>query len=147
MSILRSAARNISIVVGARFITWLASFAFTIFLARDLGAEAFGQLSLALAYVAFFTIFVDFGLSRHLSRIVAQRKPLKIRWFLHDTVAGGSTDGVIECRWCAAISPDLRRWCAPRRCAPRGFAPGRSASGPAARRPAARGGPVQSCIA
>src|SRR5438093_6242349 len=73
MSILRSAARNLSIVAGAPLITWLASFAFTIFLARDLGAEPFGQLSLALAYVAFFTIFVDFGLSQHLSRIVAQR--------------------------------------------------------------------------
>src|SRR2546427_1345623 len=73
MSILRSAARNLSIVGGTRLITWLASFAFTIFLARDLGAEAFGQLSLALAYIAFFTIFVDFGLSQHLSRIVAQR--------------------------------------------------------------------------
>jgi O-antigen/teichoic acid export membrane protein len=52
---------------------WVATLLFTAAQARYLGPARFGELSLALAYAAFLTFFIDFGLSAQLSRSVAQR--------------------------------------------------------------------------
>jgi O-antigen/teichoic acid export membrane protein len=73
MSALRKTARDVSIVGGSHLVMWAATFVFTVAQARYLGPARFGELSLALAYAALFTIVVDFGLSTQLSRLVAQR--------------------------------------------------------------------------
>ncbi|MGH2492389.1 MAG: oligosaccharide flippase family protein [Candidatus Limnocylindria bacterium] len=73
MILLRSAARNISIVAASHLLMWLATMAFTVAQARYLEPALFGQLSLALSYGVFLSIVIDFGLGAQLSRMVAQR--------------------------------------------------------------------------
>lgn len=73
MTILRTAARDISIVGSSYLLMWVVTLLFTVAQARYLGPARFGELSLALAYAAFLTFFIDFGLSAQLSRTVAQR--------------------------------------------------------------------------
>ena len=65
------------IVAGSQITLWVATFAFTVAQARYLEPTRFGQLSLALAYAGFLTIFIDFGTSTLLSRMVAQRSGLE----------------------------------------------------------------------
>ena len=65
------------IVAGSQLTLWVATFAFTVAQARYLEPTRFGQLSLALAYAGFLTIFIDFGTSTLLSRMVAQRSGLE----------------------------------------------------------------------
>ena len=74
---LRRTAQNILIVAGSQLTLWVATFAFTVAQARYLEPTRFGQLSLALAYAGFLTIFIDFGTSTLLSRMVAQRSGLE----------------------------------------------------------------------
>ena len=73
MIIFRKAARDISIVAVSYVVMWAATLVFTVAQARYLGPARFGELSLALAYAAFLSIFIDFGLGMQLSRMVAQR--------------------------------------------------------------------------
>jgi O-antigen/teichoic acid export membrane protein len=73
MTLLRAAARGISIVAASQLVMWVAALAFTIAQARYLGPARFGELSVALSYAAFLAIVVDFGLGTQLSRMVAQR--------------------------------------------------------------------------
>ena len=81
MTSLRRTAQNILIVGTSQLAIWVATFAFTVVQARHLEPSRFGQLSLALAYAAFLTIFVDFGTTTLVSRTVAQR--------------GGREDGLV----------------------------------------------------
>jgi O-antigen/teichoic acid export membrane protein len=74
MTLLHSAARNISILGASQILMWGAAFAFTIAQARYLGPARFGEFSVALSYAAFLGIVIDFGLGTLLSRMVAQRQ-------------------------------------------------------------------------
>ena len=74
MTILRSAARSISILGISQLVMWLVALAFTIAQARLLGPARFGVFSVALSYAAFVGIVIDFGLGTQLSRMVAQRR-------------------------------------------------------------------------
>jgi O-antigen/teichoic acid export membrane protein len=73
MTILQRAARDIGVVGSSYLFMWVVTILFTVAQARYLGPARFGELSLALAYAAFLTFFIDFGLSAQLSRTVAQR--------------------------------------------------------------------------
>ena len=70
---LRRTVKNILIVGASQVTVWVATFAFTVVQARYLDPARFGQLALALAYAGFLTIFVDFGTTTLVSRMVAQR--------------------------------------------------------------------------
>jgi O-antigen/teichoic acid export membrane protein len=73
MNLLRSAARNISILAGSQLLMWIAAIVFTIAQARYLGPARFGELSVALSYAALLAVLIDFGCEMQLSRLVAQR--------------------------------------------------------------------------
>ena len=73
MTILRSAARNVSIMVVSQALMWLTAIAFTIAQATYLGPARFGELSVALSYAGLLAVLIEFGLSTQLSRLVAQR--------------------------------------------------------------------------
>src|SRR4029078_7115618 len=63
----------IRVVVGGQSARGTASFVFVLAQARFLGPARFGELSLALSYSAFFAIIIDFGVSTHVTRAVAQK--------------------------------------------------------------------------
>ena len=73
MTIFRSAARNVSIMVASQALMWLTAIAFTIAQATYLGPARFGELSVALSYAGLLAVVIEFGLSTQLSRLVAQR--------------------------------------------------------------------------
>jgi len=73
VTLLRSAARNVSIVVMSQALMWLTAIAFTIAQATYLGPARFGELSVALSYAGLLAVLIEFGLSTQLSRLVAQR--------------------------------------------------------------------------
>jgi len=73
VTLLRTVARNISILGLSQIVMWTAGIAFTIVQATYLGPARFGELSVALSYAALLTVVIDFGLAAQLTRLVAQR--------------------------------------------------------------------------
>jgi O-antigen/teichoic acid export membrane protein len=76
MSTVHRIAKNTSMLLIAQIVTYLLSFFTTMYMARYLGAENFGILSLALSITAIFGIVVDMGLSTLLIREVARNTSL-----------------------------------------------------------------------
>ncbi len=64
--------RNSIFTFAAQTIIKIFSFAFSIFVARYLGAESFGQYSAITAFVGTFAIFSDLGLSLYTTRQIAR---------------------------------------------------------------------------
>jgi O-antigen/teichoic acid export membrane protein len=73
VNLLRSAARNISILAASQALMWIAAILFTIAQATYLGPARFGELSVGLSYAGLITVLIEFGLGTQLSRLVAQR--------------------------------------------------------------------------
>jgi len=67
-----SATKNTLYLTGATAYHKLLSFFYFILLARFLGVDNFGKYTFALAFVFMFSIFVDFELSRVLTREIAR---------------------------------------------------------------------------
>jgi O-antigen/teichoic acid export membrane protein len=68
----RTIFRNSIFSFAAQAIIKIFSFAFSIFVARYLGAESFGQYSTITAFVGTFAIFSDLGLSLYTTRQIAR---------------------------------------------------------------------------
>ncbi len=64
--------RNTLFGLGGRVIVKALAFAFSIWVVRRLGQEAFGQYATALAYVTAFAVLSDWGLAPYLVRVVAR---------------------------------------------------------------------------
>jgi O-antigen/teichoic acid export membrane protein len=60
-SVVKSVAKNTSIMMGQQVITWAANFFLMLFLARLLGPVEYGRLFLAASIVAIFRVIVEFG--------------------------------------------------------------------------------------
>lgn len=74
MSAVRTLVRNAGALTAARGVTALLTLAVTIYLARVLEPSAYGMLSWALAYMSYFTLVSDFGLSVYGQREVARHR-------------------------------------------------------------------------
>ncbi len=64
MSTARTIAKNTAVLFTATIISYILTFFVNIYIARYLGAEGFGILSLAIALTGIFTIFTDLGLPK-----------------------------------------------------------------------------------
>lgn len=73
MTLFRSVARNISVLVASQALMWVAALVFTIAQATYLGPARFGELSVALSYAGLLTFLIEFGLGTQLTRLVSQR--------------------------------------------------------------------------
>ena len=71
LSLVSTVNKNFSYLIIAQGIYKILAFLTFIFIARYLGAEAFGRLSYALSFVAFFMLIADFGVSDLMVREVA----------------------------------------------------------------------------
>jgi O-antigen/teichoic acid export membrane protein len=74
MEIVRRVAKNTSIVIIGKIINGAISLLTGIMLARYLGASSFGTYSFIFAYLAFFVIVTDLGISTILVREIARDK-------------------------------------------------------------------------
>ena len=76
MNTTRRIAKNTAILSIAEIVSAIISLFFTMYVARYLGAEGFGTLSFALAFIAIFGVFTDIGLNQLMTREVARDKTL-----------------------------------------------------------------------
>lgn len=86
MSTERTIAKNTVILLVATILSYLLMFFVNIFIARYLGAEGFGILSLAIALTGIFTIFTDLGLNTLTIREIARNKTLTRDYLINITV-------------------------------------------------------------
>lgn len=80
MNTTRRIARNTTILTVAEIVSAIISLFFTMYVARYLGAEGFGTLSFALAFIAIFGVFTDIGLNQLMTREVARDKTLASKY-------------------------------------------------------------------
>jgi len=69
-------AKNTLALLGSEVVVRALTFMITLFIARRLGAQSFGQYSFALAFVALFMVFGDMGMGTLTTRNVAREKGL-----------------------------------------------------------------------
>lgn len=86
MSTVQRFAKNTTFLFVSRVVNVILASFFIVYTARYLGAEGYGILSFATAFIAIFGIFMDFGLSRLMVREVARDKSLASR-YLGNTAA------------------------------------------------------------
>ena len=86
MSTERTIAKNTLVLFLATIISYILMFFVNIYIARYLGAEGFGILSLAIALTGIFTIFTDLGLNTLTIREVTRNKTLTPDYLINVTV-------------------------------------------------------------
>ncbi|KKH38755.1 flippase [Methanosarcina mazei] len=74
MSIVRKIAKNTGIIITGNVVFKLISLVVTIYLVRYLGVADFGKFNFLFAYLSFFTLITEFGLSTILIREISQNK-------------------------------------------------------------------------
>lgn len=80
MSTVQRIAKNTSVLLIARILSYLLTFFYMVYIARYLGAAGFGILSFALAFTAIFGVLTDFGLHPLTVREVARDKSLASKY-------------------------------------------------------------------
>lgn len=73
MNLSQKVALNTIMLIGARVVSAAAGLSGTVVAARYLGVDVFGQLLTAVAFVALFRIFIDFGVWAVAVREIARR--------------------------------------------------------------------------
>jgi len=74
MNTIQRIAKNTAALFAAQFVVSILGLILSLFIARSLGDVIFGKFSFALAFVAIFTVFSDFGYNTLLIREVAKDK-------------------------------------------------------------------------
>ena len=78
-------ARNAAFVLGSQVVLKVLAFLFNVYIVRRLGDVHFGQYSAVMAYVAFFAIFTDWGMSPYAVREMAKDHS-RTSWLLPNIV-------------------------------------------------------------
>ena len=86
---------NLSYLTISKIISIILGFAYTIYVARYLGADYYGILSFALAISMIFRVFVNFGFDPFIIREVA-RNEKAAKYYFGDTVTLKLILGVIS---------------------------------------------------
>tara|TARA_Y100000310_G_scaffold332191_2_gene407319 strand:- start:324 stop:1757 length:1434 start_codon:yes stop_codon:yes gene_type:complete len=81
MSIVKTIAKNTTVLLVADIISKVLSFFLVIFIARYLGDVGLGKYSFVFAFVGLFAVLSDFGISIFLTREVAKDRSLTKRYF------------------------------------------------------------------
>lgn len=86
MSNVKKIAKNTLVLFIATIISYALIFFVNIYIARYLGAEGFGILSLAIAITGIFTIFTDLGLNILIIREVSRNKDLSNKYLINSSL-------------------------------------------------------------
>ena len=71
-SLAKTILRNSLVVTGGGGVVRLLGFAYTIFVVRQLGDAAYGQLAIVYSFVSLFSVFFELGISQYVERSVAR---------------------------------------------------------------------------
>jgi O-antigen/teichoic acid export membrane protein len=80
MDAVQRIAKNTFVLFAANVINMVLGFFYGVYTARYLGAENYGTLALAIAFISLFTVFTDFGLQQLTVREVARDKTLAVKY-------------------------------------------------------------------
>jgi len=86
LNTVRKIAKNSVVIFAAQGISYLLSFLYMMYLARDLGPANFGVLSFAIAYSNMFSVFFDWGLQTFVTREISRNKELAIKYLANISV-------------------------------------------------------------
>ena len=86
MSIVRTLAKNTTVLLVANIISYLLGFFATLYTARYLGVAGFGILALALSLTGLFGVFTDLGLTTLTTREVSRDKSLASKYIGNTTI-------------------------------------------------------------
>lgn len=84
MSQLKTIGKNSAVLFVAQILSYVLAFFYTLYMARYLGADGYGSISLAVSLTGIFGILVDMGLNTLLIREVARDKS-KTNKFISNT--------------------------------------------------------------
>jgi O-antigen/teichoic acid export membrane protein len=85
MNTTRKVARNTSYLVIASIISYVSYFFALMYMARYLGVEEFGIITLAISFTGIFGIFTDLGLNMLTVREVSRNKCLQYKYIGNTT--------------------------------------------------------------
>jgi len=80
LNVTQRIAKNTLVLLSSEAVIRALTFIITLLIARRLGAVSFGQYTFALAFVALFTVFADFGISTLIVRNVARERDLVAKY-------------------------------------------------------------------
>jgi O-antigen/teichoic acid export membrane protein len=80
MDVVKRIAKNTFVLFSANIVNLILGFFYGIYTARYLGAENYGILSLAIAFISLFGVFTDIGLGQLTVREVARDKSLAAKY-------------------------------------------------------------------
>ena len=80
MDAVQRIAKNTFVIFASNIINMVLGFFYGIYTARYLGAENYGTLAIAIAFISLFGVFTDFGLQQLTVREVARDKTLAIKY-------------------------------------------------------------------
>ena len=86
MSTARRIAKNTAVLFSSQIISYILLFFSTIYMARYLGTEGFGILSLALAITGIYAIFADLGLNTFTVREVSKDRSLSNKYLVNISI-------------------------------------------------------------
>jgi O-antigen/teichoic acid export membrane protein len=86
MNTIQKITKNVSLVLLSQIISYILGFFTIIYIARYLGADGFGIISLALSFSAIFGIFVDMGLNTLMIRELARNKSLSHKYLSNSAI-------------------------------------------------------------
>ena len=86
MSTLQKITKNVSVVFISQIVSYIIGFFTLIYIARYLGADGFGIISLALSLSAIFGVFVDMGLNTLMTREIARNKSLSDKYISNSSI-------------------------------------------------------------
>lgn len=99
MSAARRVAKNTTVLILSNVISYVITFITTVYIARYLGVEGWGIISIALSITGIFGVLTDLGLSSLTVREVARNKSLADKYFANTIIIkiflGFVTFGVI----------------------------------------------------
>ena len=113
MTVLRTVARNTSVQAGADILGKLASLAFFVVMARELGQEGFGAFTFALSLALLTTAFAGFGLDDLIARDVS-RDPAVAPRLVTDALLARTTSALaaaavaVGIAWLGGSSPEVQ---------------------------------------
>ncbi len=82
---LSTVVRNSTFVMGIQVVMKILGFLFNVYIVRRLGANAFGQYSAVMAFIAIFAIFSDLGMAPYMLREIARDRK-NVYWLLPNVV-------------------------------------------------------------
>jgi len=81
LSTIKKVAKNTTILYISEILSRFFGFVYMMYMARYLGAEGYGVISFAMAFIGIFAVFMDFGINQMSIRDISRDRTITERYF------------------------------------------------------------------